>query len=169
MPLVKALVERIEDLEKEDTEGAKVIREKQREEEMKRRAESKRKRRQEAAKQADEDKKSEAATSSSEDKKTAPSNGDAELDDDEEEDTPELSLWDLRNSFGRGPTSESQMNDRENVVQFLLTRMAAGGGAEPASTKPNQEDVQELEQKTKEASLEDKDGEAKGQEKDTSS
>ncbi|KAK0547292.1 ankyrin repeat-containing protein [Tilletia horrida] len=48
---------------------------------------------------------------------------------DEEDHRP---VWDCRNSAGRGPMSEAQMAEKENVVQFLLEHSLAG--APPAAT-----------------------------------
>ncbi|WFD03372.1 ankyrin repeat-containing protein [Malassezia obtusa] len=65
-----------------------------------------------------------------------------------EEQQRERALWDVRNEAGRGPMSEAQMVDRENVVQMLLGRLAQhdkGAGEPPASTSAP---VDEVENKT---------------------
>lgn len=49
---------------------------------------------------------------------------------------PDRSIWDIRNSFGRGPTSESQMNGKEDVVVYLLGCMGAGGPGGEAGFAP---------------------------------
>lgn len=36
----------------------------------------------------------------------------------------ERALWDVRNKAGRGPMSEAQMTDREEVVQMLLSHLS---------------------------------------------
>ncbi|WFC96560.1 ankyrin repeat-containing protein [Malassezia brasiliensis] len=41
-----------------------------------------------------------------------------------EEQQRERAIWDIRNDAGRGPMSEAQMVDREDVVQMLLGRLA---------------------------------------------
>lgn len=51
-----------------------------------------------------------------------------------EEQQRERALWDIRNEAGRGPMSEAQMADREDVVQMLLKRLAkqdTGNEADP--------------------------------------
>ncbi|KAK0528672.1 ankyrin repeat-containing protein [Tilletia horrida] len=50
-------------------------------------------------------------------------------EDDEEDHRP---LWDCRNDAGRGPMSEAQLAEKEEVVQFLLEHSLAG--APPAPT-----------------------------------
>lgn len=157
LPLVKAIVERVEELEKIDVEGARGIRVKQREEERRRREVGRRRRREEEEREKGETKEGETE---GEAKKTT--NGEKK-DDDDDEDPPELSLWDLRNNFGRGPTSESQMNEREEVVQWLLARMAAGGGSSSATAAEKKDEAgagdketAELERRTEQASLEEK-------------
>ncbi|CAD6921522.1 unnamed protein product, partial [Tilletia controversa] len=50
-------------------------------------------------------------------------------EEDEEDHRP---LWDCRNAAGRGPMSEAQLAEKENVVQFLLEHSLAG--APPAPT-----------------------------------
>ncbi|PWN51769.1 ankyrin [Violaceomyces palustris] len=44
----------------------------------------------------------------------------------------ERRLWDVRNKAGRGPMSEAQMNDKEEVVRYLLERMIEGGANDDA-------------------------------------
>lgn len=41
-------------------------------------------------------------------------------------DGSERKLWDVRNKAGRGPMSEAQMCEQENVVKYLLERMIDG-------------------------------------------
>lgn len=55
------------------------------------------------------------------------------------------STWDVVNNAGRGPTSEAQMNNKEAVVDYLLTRIIAapkaseGRGDEAPDQEPEGE------------------------------
>lgn len=60
--------------------------------------------------------------------------------EDKENDGSERKLWDVRNSAGRGPMSEAQMREQEDVVKFLLERMIdgpEGSGLQPAEPLPD--------------------------------
>ena len=46
----------------------------------------------------------------------------------------ERALWDVRNKAGRGPMSEAQMTDREEVVQMLLSHLCDNARPSPQST-----------------------------------
>ncbi|PWZ03591.1 ankyrin [Testicularia cyperi] len=50
-----------------------------------------------------------------------------------ENDGSERKLWDVRNNAGRGPMSEAQMREQEQIVKFLLERMIDGPESQPAS------------------------------------
>lgn len=119
LALVKTLVARIDELEKLYPEEARKINVLKHEEEARLKKQQKQKQQQ--------DESASASTS-----------------DSTEEEEPERSLWDIRNTFGRGPTSESQMNEQEAVVQFLLTHMASGGQVEkPQASNEQVEKEQE--------------------------
>ncbi|WFD44542.1 ankyrin repeat-containing protein [Malassezia psittaci] len=49
-----------------------------------------------------------------------------------EEQQKDRALWDIRNEAGRGPMSEAQMVDREDIVQMLLGRLAQHDKQTPA-------------------------------------
>ncbi|EPQ27086.1 uncharacterized protein PFL1_05370 [Pseudozyma flocculosa PF-1] len=71
--------------------------------------------------------------------------------DEKHEEGSERKLWDVRNAAGRGPMSEAQMNEREDVVKYLLERMIEGGAAPdaPASTADAEQQAQDgIEEKT---------------------
>ncbi|EST07122.1 Ankyrin repeat-containing domain protein [Kalmanozyma brasiliensis GHG001] len=65
--------------------------------------------------------------------------------EEKEDDGSERKLWDVRNRAGRGPMSEAQMREQEEVVKFLLERMIDGPEgstlqpAEPMPEKPSTE------------------------------
>ena len=46
----------------------------------------------------------------------------------------ERALWDVRNKAGRGPMSEAQMTDREEVVPMLLSHLCDNARPSPQST-----------------------------------
>lgn len=52
----------------------------------------------------------------------------------EDREAQERRLWDMRNKAGRGPMSEAQMAEREEVVKYLLERMIGGAAPTEAST-----------------------------------
>ena len=52
----------------------------------------------------------------------------------------ERKIWDIRNKAGRGPMSEAQMNQREDVVQFLLERMVEGPEDDKAQQQKSNQD-----------------------------
>lgn len=114
LALCKALVYRIEELERANPEQAETIK-----------AEHRRQEEEAKAKKAQRENRGDGSTTTAEAEEEARSNDQAAL----------RSIWDVRNTFGRGPTSESQMNDREDVVQYLL--LAMGGGAD---VKPGKSD-----------------------------
>jgi hypothetical protein len=70
---------------------------------------------------------------------------DAEL----EKEAQKRSVWDVVNKAGRGPMSEAQMNNKEDVVDFLLQRMVTA----PAAAK--EEDVVEEKGSAEDAVLSD--------------
>lgn len=81
-----------------------------------------------------------------------------ELDAQAEREAQRRSVWDVVNKAGRGPMSEAQMNNKENVVDFLLQRMvtAPAGKAdedvgEADSTKPAEAVVRAEQNGTQEA------------------
>lgn len=71
------------------------------------------------------------------------------------------SIWDIKNNFGRGPTSESQLNDQEAVVQFLLTAMAGSeaqqqkGEDKTDKTTSDADEQEQILQKTSELNVAD--------------
>lgn len=70
------------------------------------------------------------------------------------------SIWDVKNNFGRGPTSESQLNDQEAVVQFLLTAMAGSEAQQQTDKKVEEKprsdaDEEQISQKTSELNVAD--------------
>ncbi|CAO1618373.1 unnamed protein product [Parajaminaea phylloscopi] len=150
LSLVKALIARIADLERQNPEEASRINVLKHEQEAAVAAAKKRKQRQ--AEEAEKEHKGQASSSSSSSATTtAPTtapDADVDADADEGESTaaeaPDRSLWDIRNNAGRGPTSESQMNGKEDVVVYLLSAMGAesapsggsGSGSAPADPTP---------------------------------
>ncbi|PWN20122.1 hypothetical protein BCV69DRAFT_283655 [Microstroma glucosiphilum] len=132
LPIVKALVGRIDELEKQNPEEARRINVLKHEEEARLRE-----KRRLALKREEKGKEAPATTTTTtnttsakqEQEEEEESKGDLDL-----EPEPERSLWDIRNRFGRGPTSEAQMNEREDVVQFLLGHMVTGGEVGAAAT-----------------------------------
>ncbi|KAN0063697.1 ankyrin repeat-containing protein [Thecaphora frezii] len=52
----------------------------------------------------------------------------------------ERKLWDVRNNAGRGPMSEAQMNEREDVVKYLLECMIQSADDQPAQSNDDQEE-----------------------------
>ncbi|CAO1616251.1 unnamed protein product [Sympodiomycopsis kandeliae] len=77
----------------------------------------------------------------------------AEEDKKEEEKESHRSIWDIKNNFGRGPTSESQLNDQEAVVQFFLNAMANDSAAPPQQAADDK--TEELTQKTENLNVEE--------------
>lgn len=131
LPLVQALLRRITELEKQNPDEARRINVLKHEEEE---AAARAKRQKEQA---------EASSSADTDNATATAardNADADAD---APSAPDRSIWDIRNHFGRGPTSESQMNGKEDVVVYLLGCMGAGGAEAGPAPQPSQERVDE--------------------------
>ena len=76
----------------------------------------------------------------------------------EQNDGSERKLWDVRNTAGRGPMSEAQMRQQEQVVKFLLERMIDGpqdtaATLEPAEPLPPTASTEKVEQQTANLSL----------------
>lgn len=61
---------------------------------------------------------------------------DEQLDAEAEKEAQRRSVWDVVNKAGRGPMSEAQMNNKEDVVEFLLQRMVTA----PAAAAPAKEE-----------------------------
>lgn len=123
---VKILVAKIEETEKADSSEAETIRTVNR--------------RRDAEARENKKRKDAESQSQSEQEQSAPSAN-------EEDREADRSIWDIRNNFGRGPTSESQLNDQEAVVQFLLSAMGGSGG-EPEAKVANSASTDDLAKET---------------------
>ncbi|PKI84901.1 ankyrin repeat-containing protein [Malassezia vespertilionis] len=62
----------------------------------------------------------------------------------------ERAIWDVRNDAGRGPMSEAQMADREEVVQLLLSRLAR---VDKESATDASSAAESMEEKTEQLSI----------------
>lgn len=123
-----ALVDRIDELETQDTEVAKELRAAEDERETKRHASS-------TAKDAESVSKEEAAAERKR----------------HEEQQHHRALWDVRNEMGHGPMTEAQMGEQEGVVQLLLRKLSKNEAGEEPSSEPAKEE--ELPEKTQEMRL----------------
>lgn len=132
LPVVKALVGRIDELERQRPDEARRINVLKHEEEARLREKRRQALRREQMVKAQTGQGEDASTITA--TAAAPQAGQEQQEEEADlEPEPERSLWDIRNRFGRGPTSEAQMNEREEVVQFLLGHMVTGGAAGAAA------------------------------------
>lgn len=153
---VKALVAKIEEAEQADPSEAEAIRAVNRRRDAEARENKKRKQAEEEEKRKRE---SAAADGAESQESTSASTAAAETNHEDSE--ADRSIWDIRNKFGRGPTSESQLNDQEAVVQYLLTAMAGGGGeagkaGQGSSSISASASTEEITQKAEQLKVEEK-------------